>query len=61
MFAFVQMGCVSIRNGTVEGCLEEETGSLKGGEKAWKRGESMESWGGGDGVAAAWGGASRKR
>ena len=45
MFAFVQTGCVSLRKGTVERCPEEETGSLKGGEKAWKRGESRESWG----------------
>lgn len=56
MFAFVQMGRVSIRKGTVEGCPEEETGSLKGGEKAWKRGESKESWGGRGGLPAAWGG-----
>ena len=35
MFAFVQTGCVSLRKGTVERCPEEETGSLKGGEKAW--------------------------
>ena len=61
MFAFVQTGCVSLRKGTVERCPEEETGSLKGGEKAWKRGESRESWGGRGGVTAAWGGASGKR
>ena len=52
MFASVQMGRVSIRKGAVEGCPEEETGPLKGGEKAWKRGESRESCGGRRGLSS---------
>lgn len=40
MFAFVQMGCVSLRKGTVERCPEEETGSLKGGRKPGREGRA---------------------